>query len=241
MRRSVAAALFALSLSAAARAGEGVYITIDAGYGTWNKDGFRDRLNAQQLGVDAVSGVPNTELLLDRQMPDGGVGGLHLGYNIGGHVAFEVSGMLRPSDVLADTRSVTGLVGLAARWFPLQGLLKPSRQFDISLLAGVDYAFLSGSGVHGPVPNNPATSKIDNTGRGFDGTAVEVGLTAELYPAKWVSFGLTPRMFIVDPLRYFLNYDKADQGGAIPVAGSGGLKLYSLTLSVSFHFEPLPD
>src|SRR5512140_1611945 len=104
MRRFAAAALFALSISAAARAGEGVYITLDAGYGTWNKDGFRNRLNAQQLGVDAVTGLQNTELLLDRQMPDGAIGGLHLGYNIAGHVAFELSAMLRPSDVLADTR-----------------------------------------------------------------------------------------------------------------------------------------
>jgi hypothetical protein len=56
-----------------------------------------------------------------------------------------------------------------------------------------------------------------------------------------VSFGVTPRLYVIDPLRYFVSFDKRSEGGAIPLYGSGGLKFYSITLSISFHFEPLPD
>jgi hypothetical protein len=242
VRRSVSAALIILCASAAARAGEGVYITIDGGYGTWAKDDFTARLNKQNMGKDANTGFGNTELLVDKQMPDGGIFGLHLGYNIAGHVAFEGSITLRPYDVLEDTRGGAGLVGLGMRWYPLQGLLRPNRQFDISFSTGMLYVLSGGNGVHAPTPLNPTgTGKVDNSGRGFDGTAWEFGATAELYPAKWVSFGVTPRMYVIDPLRYFVSFDKRDEGGAIPIYGSGGLKFYSITLSVSFHFEPLPD
>src|SRR5438105_5353475 len=186
MRRSVCAALFILSLSAAARAGEGVYITIDAGYGLWNKDDFGARLNKQNMGTDANTGIGNTSLLVDKQMPDGGIFGLHLGYNIGGHVAFEGSLTIRPYDLLEDTRGGAGIAGLAVRWYPLQGLIRPNRQFDVSFIGGMDYVLSGGNGIHDA--NN---KKIENSGRGFDGTAVELGFNAELYPAKWVSIGIT--------------------------------------------------
>ena len=230
-------ALFVLCASAAAHAGEGVYITIDGGYGTWAKDDFRSRLDKQGMGKDPVSGLGNTSLLVDRQMPDGGIFGLHLGYNIAGHVAFEGSLTLRPYDILADTRGGAAIAGLAARWYPLQGLVRSSRQFDVSFVTGVHYVLSGGNGIHDPATN----TKLDNTGRGFDGTAVELGFTAELYPAKWVSFGITPRMYVMDPIRYFVSFDHRDEGGAIPLTGSGGLKFYAITLSMSFHFEPLPD
>lgn len=242
MRRFACAALLILSLSAAARAGEGVYITIDGGYGIWNKDEFKTRLDKQNLGRDAVTGLSNTALLVDRQMPDGGIFGLHLGYNIGGHVAFEGSITLRPYDILTDTRGFAGVGGVAVRWYPLQGLVRSSRQFDLSLITGMHYAFSGGNGIHGPTPiDTTSTTKIENSGRGFDGTAVELGFTAELYPAKWISFGITPRMYLIDPVRYFVSFDSRDQGGAIPLSGAGGLKFYSISLSMSFHFEPLPD
>ena len=99
------------------------------------------------------------------------------------------------------------------------------------------YVLSGGNGIHDPATN----TKLDNTGRGFDGTAVELGFTAELYPAKWISFGITPRMYVMDPIRYFVSFDHRDEGGAIPLTGSGGLKFYAITLSMSFHFEPLPD
>jgi len=51
--------LFVLCASAAAHAGEGVYITIDGGYGTWAKDDFRSRLDKQGMGKDPVSGLGN--------------------------------------------------------------------------------------------------------------------------------------------------------------------------------------
>jgi hypothetical protein len=241
MRRFATAALIVLSVSAAARAGEGVFLTVDAGYGSWAKDDFRARLNRQNIGKDAVTGLPNTNLLVDRQMPDGGIFGLHLGYNIAGHVAFEGNLTVRPYDILADTRGGAVLAGVAVRWYPLQGLVRPNRQFDVSLLAGMDYVLSGGNGIHGPTPSNPGTAKIDNSGRGFDGHAVELGFTAELYPAKWVSFGITPRMYVINPVRYFVSFDKRDQGGAIPLSGDGNVKFYSVSLSVSFHFEPLPD
>src|SRR5437763_10142767 len=132
MHRLAAVALV-LFAATAARAGEGVFITIDAGYGIWAKDDFTTRLNRQfgggGLGTDTISGIGNTALLVDRQMPDGGIFGLHLGYNIGGHVAFEGSITLRPYDLLQDTRGGAGITGLAVHWYPLQGLLRPQRQF----------------------------------------------------------------------------------------------------------------
>jgi hypothetical protein len=237
MHRLAAAALVILAASAA-HAGEGVFISIDVGYGLWSKEDFRARLQAQGLGNDANgSGLTNTALLIDRQMPDGGIFGLHLGYNIGGHVAFEGSFTARPYDLLQDTRGGAAIAGLAMRWYPMQGLLRPQRQFDVSFIMGMDYVLSGGNGIHDPTTD----MKLENTGRGFDGTAVELGLTAELYPAKWVSIGVTPRMYVIDPLRYFVSYDGRDKGGAIPLSGSGGLKFYSVTLSLSFHFEPLPD
>ena len=234
-------ALFVLCASAAAHAGEGVYITIDGGYGTWAKEDFRSRLNAQGMGKDPVSGLANTSLLVDRQMPDGGIFGLHLGYNIAGHVAFEGSFTVRPYDLFQDTRGGAGIVGAAVRWYPLQGLVRSNRQFDISLIAGMGYALSGGNGIHGPVPANASTAKIENTGRGFDGTAVELGFNAELYPAKWVSIGITPRIYMMDPVRYFVSFDHRNEGGAIPLSGSGGLSFYSISLSIAFHFEPQPD
>ena len=240
MHRLAAAALVILAASAA-RAGEGVYLTLDGGYATWAKDDFRARLDRQGMGTDSVSGIRNTDLLVDRQMPDGGVFGLHLGYNIAGHVAFEGSFTVRPYDLFQDTRGGAGIVGAAVRWYPLQGLVRSNRQFDISLIAGMGYALSGGNGIHGPVPANASTAKIENTGRGFDGSSVELGFTAELYPVKSMSIGITPRMYVIDPLRYFVSYDNRDAGGAIPLSGSGAVKLYSISLSVTFHFEPLPD
>ena len=239
--RRFAAALLLFCASAAANAGEGGYLTLDGGYGTWAKDDFRRRLDRQNLGRDPASGLPNTALLVDRQMPDGGLFGLHLGYNIAGHVAFEGSLTLHPSDLLGDTRGGAGIAGIAVRYYPMQGLLRPGRQYDVSISAGMHYLLSGGNGIHGPTPANTLTGKIDNTGRAFDGSAVELGLTAELYPAKWISFGITPRVYIVDPVRYFVSFDHRDEGGAIPLLGSGRFKFYSVSLSMSFHFEPLPD
>jgi|GEM_PF-1822525 len=230
-------AALALALTAgAARAGEGVYITLEGGYGLWNKDSFKNQLSSQ-VGNDTASGLSNSALLVDRQLTDGGMFGLRLGYNIAGHVAIEGNLTLRPFDVLADTRGAAGFAGFAARWFPLQGLLRPNRQFDFSLMGGMDYILTGGNGIHDPITN----TRIENTGRGFDGTAVEVGGTLELYPAKWVSLGITPRMYFIDPVRYFVSFDKRDSGGALPITGKSNLSFFSISASVTFHFEPLPD
>ena len=239
--RTLALALLLVLAPAAARAGEGVFITLDGGYALWSKNDFRKRLQTQ-VGRDPITLLPNADLLTERQLPDGGLFGLHLGYNIGGHVAFEGNFMLRPYDILADTRGSAGLVGMAMRWFPLQGLIRPNRQFDVSLIAGMDYVLTGGNGVKGDAARGQdPNAKLENTGRGFDGMAVEIGTTLELYPAKWVSLGITPRVYVMDPMRYFVSFDKRDQGGSIPLQGKGGLSLYSIAASVSFHFEPLPD
>ncbi len=236
--RRLALALFLL-LPVAARASEGVYITLDGGYALWSRDDFRKRLQGQ-VGTDR--GFSNVDLLVDRQLKDGPLFGLHLGYNLGGHVAFEAQAMISPYDVLADTRGSASVFGGAVRWFPLQGLLRPNRQFDLSFLGGMDYVLTGGNGIHGDASKGQdPTVKLENTARGFDGVAVEAGATLELYPAKWISLGLTPRAFFIDPMRYFVNFDKRDQGGAIPIGGKGNLALYSISLAVSFHFEPLPE
>jgi hypothetical protein len=72
MRRIFAALVLVLCFSAAAKAGEGVYVTLEGGYGSWNTDDFRGRLDRQNLGIDPVSGIKNSSLLIDRQMPAGG-------------------------------------------------------------------------------------------------------------------------------------------------------------------------
>jgi hypothetical protein len=241
MRRIFAALVLVLCTSAAAKAGEGVYLTLEGGYGSYNTDDFRARLNRANLGNDPVTGYTNTSLLVDYQMPSGGTFGMRLGYNIAGYVAFEGTIVVRPYDLFKDTRGGAGIVGLTARWFPLQGFVRPGRPFDISLNAGMDYMLSGGNGVDGPTPSNTSTGKLANTGRGFDGTAVELGATAELYPTKGISIGLTPRMYVIDPIRYFTDFDNRNNGGSIPLGGSGNIKFYSLTLSITFHFAPAPD
>jgi hypothetical protein len=239
MRRAVLLLLL-LAAAPAARAGEGVYITIDGGYSVWNKDTFKSNL-AKQVGT------ANASLLVDNQMPDGGIFGLHLGYNMGGHVAIETGIQLHPWSILGNDRGAVGAVGVATRWFPLQGLVKPGRQVDFSLLAGVNYFLHGGNGIACSAdptkcPANAAgTDMQPNTGRGFDGMAFEFGGTFELYPAKWVSLGLTPRIYNLKPLRYFTDFNHRDAGGQQALQANVGGALLGLTLSVTFHFEPQPD
>ena len=239
MRRAVVLLLL-LAAAPSARAGEGVYITLDGGYSVWNKDTFKSNL-AKQVGAS------NANLLTDSQMPDGGLFGLHLGVNMGGHVALEAGISFHPWSVLGNDRGAVGAVGLATRWFPLQGLVKPGRQVDFSLLAGVNYFLHGGNGLFcsadpSKCPSGASGTDMQaNTGRGFDGMAFEFGGTFELYPAKWVSLGLTPRFYNLKPLRYFTDFNHRDSGGQQPLQGNVGGALLSLTLSVTFHFEPQPD
>lgn len=231
MRRAGLALLTVAALLAAApaRAGEGVYLTIDGGYLFWNRDALKTNLPKQV-------GAANTALLLDNQMPDGGLFALRLGYNIGGHVAFEGAFAIHPWDILAETRGGLGLMGLATRWFPLQGLVRPNRQVDFSVFSGINYVISGGNGVA-----DTAGGTVANSGRGFDGMAFEFGGTFELYPARFVSLGITPRYTLMHPLRYFTDFNKRDQGGQIPLTGSVGGSMMSICLSVTFHFEPQPD
>jgi hypothetical protein len=227
--RRVALALLVLAAAAPAYAGsEGVYLTIDGGYSLWNKDQLSKKL-ATRVSPGDVS------LLVDQQMPDGGFFGLHLGYNVAGHVAVEGSFAIHPWSPFDETRGAVGLMGLALRWFPLQGLLKPNRQFDISLIGGINYVLMGGGGI------TQGGVAVDNSARGFDGIATEFGTTLELYPVKVVSLGITPRVYFLDPARYFTSFNKRDSGGSISLGGGGGGALWSIAFSVSFHFEPIPD
>lgn len=230
MRRVLVVCLLALAVAPAAMAGEGVYLSLDGGYAFWNKDKL-----AQNLPSNV--GQENTSLLLDAQTPDGKMFALRLGYNIAGHVGFEASFAARPWDILEQTRGGIGFMGLATRWFPLQSLIRPNRQVDFSLVAGIDYMLHGGNGLKDP----SGSGTVVNTGRGFDGMAVEVGGTFELYPAKFVSLGLTPRYYFMHPSRYFTDFNKRDQGGQIPLLGNVGGSIFEISLSVTFHFEPQPD
>ena len=230
MRRA-AVLLLLLAFAPAARAGEGVYITIDGGYAFWQgKDAMKTKLTPQV-------GAANASTLVDNQLPDGGLFAMHLGYNIAGHVAFEGSFAIHPWEVLENDRGAVGFVGLAARWYPLQGLIKPNRQFDFSLLTGVDHFLMGANGVIPAGQSDP----LPNSGRGLDGMAFEFGATVELYLARWVSVGLTPRLYELAPQRYFTDYNNRDTGGQTALDNNIGGGLFSLTLSLTFHFEPQPD
>ncbi len=227
--RSAALAVLVLAAAAPAHAGsEGVYLTLDGGYSLFNKD----KLSAKLSHYVSPSDV---SLLVNNQMPDGGFFALHLGYNVGGHVGIEGSFAIHPWSPLDETRGGIGLTGLAVRWFPLQGLLKSSRQFDFSLLAGINYLFVGGGGVkNGGVV-------VSNSSRGLDGMATEFGATFELYPVKVISLGITPRIYFLDPARYFTDFNTRDKGGSVQLGGGNGGSMLSIAFSISFHFEPIPD
>jgi hypothetical protein len=227
--RSAALAALALVAAAPAYAGsEGVYLTIDGGYALFNKDKLTSKLSRSVSPADV-------DLLVNNQMPDGGFFAFHLGYNIAGHVALEGNFAMHPWAPFADTRGAIGITGLALRWFPLQGLVRPNRQFDFSLLAGINYMLMGGGGVQ------VAGITVDNSGRGFDGIATEFGTTLELYPVKVISLGITPRIYFMDPARYFQSFNNRDKGGSVQLGGGNGGNMLSISLSVTFHFEPIPD
>ena len=68
------------------------------GYSLWNKEGLRTKLQRTISDQPQPSMLGNGDigLLLDNQMPDGGMFALHLGYNISGHLAVEGSFMMHP-------------------------------------------------------------------------------------------------------------------------------------------------
>src|SRR5258708_6387961 len=79
MRRA-AAVLLLLAAAPAARAGQGMYFTLEGGYSAFTmKSALKQNLTPQV-------GAQNAAMLTDNQMPSGSLFGMHLGYNIGGHV-----------------------------------------------------------------------------------------------------------------------------------------------------------
>jgi hypothetical protein len=223
MRRAAAAVLLLLAAAPAARAGEGMYLTLEGGYSAFTmKSALRQNLTPQV-------GAQNASMLTDNQMPSGSLFGMHLGYNIAGHVGVEANFAMRIWSPLDTNRGLIGLGGLGARWFPLQGLVRSNRWYDISFLAGIDYVMMGGGGLISLTSSNQA--------RGFDGMAVEFGGTVELYPARWVSLGITPRFYRFHPGRYFTDYLNRDNGGQIPLTGNVGGGMYSVAGTVTFHFS----
>src|SRR5258708_32865720 len=77
MRRA-AAVLLLLAAAPAARAGQGMYFTLEGGYSAFTmKSALKQNLTPQV-------GAQNAAMLTDNQMPSGSLFGMHLGYNIGG-------------------------------------------------------------------------------------------------------------------------------------------------------------
>lgn len=223
MRR---AAVFLLLFAAtAARAGEGMYFSLDAGYAFFTQKSMLKQNLTPQVGA------ANAALLTDSQMPNGPIGGIHLGYNIAGYAAIEGNLAVRAWSPLNDNRGLIGLGGAGVRWFPLQGFFRPGRPVDISFLAGIDYVLMGGGGI----------VSLTNSARGFDGMAFEFGGTLEVYPAGWVSLGLTPRLYRFHPIRYFTDYLNRDSGGQIPLTGNVGGGLFSLSATLTFHFTSVSD
>ncbi len=163
---------------------------------------------------------------------------MHLGYNIGGHIGIEGSFAIRGWNVLSEDSaaawawSVSPPAGSRCRAWSSRAASSTSRSSG-----GIDY-FLMGS--NGVIPAGQ-TDPTPNTGRGLDGMAFEFGATFELYPARWVSLGITPRLYELQPQRYFTDYNHRDTGGQTALDGNIGGSILSITLSVTFHFEPLPD
>src|SRR5258708_16214628 len=82
MRRA-AAVLLLLAAAPAARAGQGMYFTLEGGYSAFTmKSALKQNLTPQV-------GAQNAAMLTDNQMPSGSLFGMHLGYNIGGHTVRE--------------------------------------------------------------------------------------------------------------------------------------------------------
>src|SRR5258708_33102810 len=78
MRRA-AAVLLLLAAAPAARAGQGMYFTLEGGYSAFTmKSALKQYLTPQVVAQNAA-------MLTDNQMPSGSLFGMHLGYNIGGH------------------------------------------------------------------------------------------------------------------------------------------------------------
>lgn len=223
MRR--AAVFLLLFAASAAHAGEGMYFSLDGGYALFTqKSMMKQRLTPQV-------GAANASLLTDSQMPDGPIAGMHLGYNVAGHFGIEGNLAVRAWSPLNDNRGLIGLGGVGVRWFPLQGFLRPSRAVDISFLTGVDYVLMGGGGI----------VSLTNSARGFDGMAFEFGGTLEVYPAGWVSLGITPRVYRFHPLRYFTDYLNRDSGGQVPLTGNVGGGLFSIAATLTFHFTSASD
>lgn len=223
MRR--AAVVLLLFAASAARAGEGMYFSLDGGYAFFTQKSMLKQNLTPQVGA------ANASLLTDSQMPNGPIAGVHLGYNIAGYAALEGNLAVRAWSPLNDNRGLIGLGGGAVRWFPLQGFFRPGRPVDISFLAGMDYVLMGGGGI----------VSLTNSARGFDGVAFEFGGTLEVYPAGWVSLGITPRLYRFHPLRYFTDYLNRDTGGQIPLTGNVGGGLVSVSATLTFHFSSAGD
>ena len=243
MRRLFALAVVAL-LAAPASANEGPQVGIQLGYGWWNLGKLESRL-AQGDGV----GPQFAKQLTDpRNVADGGTYVINIGYNILGHVALEGQLTAHPwmlfdtydcpgnpdcapseqTGTTTHTHARRGGFGVASgivTWYPLESLVRPDRTFDLSLYGGLGYGIFGGG--------KPFQL-------GMDGMVTEVGGTLEVYPAPWISLGVTPRLYMLDMQRFLTSYDNRDSGGGINVPGAAGLgSFFAITGSIVLHFQPV--
>src|SRR5258708_31557082 len=115
MRRA-AAVLLLLAAAPAARAGQGMYFTLEGGYSAFTmKSALKQNLTPQV-------GAQNAAMLTDNQMPSGSLFGMHLGYNIGGHVGGEANLARRIWSPLHTNPAPIRPGGFGAPRFPPDGL-----------------------------------------------------------------------------------------------------------------------
>ncbi len=241
--RSLLVALAVSLVAGRAAANEGPQVGIQAGYGFWNLAPLRDKL----AGPGGVGPTFANQLVDPRNVSDGGVYVIQIGYNILGHVAAEAQLTIHPWSVFDSytcpaspdctaaqkdegnqkdhpRRGGFGVASGIVTYYPLQSLIRPDRTFDVSLYAGIGYGIFGGG------------KPIE---LGMDGVVTELGGTLEVYPAPWISLGVTPRFYLLDMHRFIVNYNERDHGGAMNTPDAHGGNFIAITGSIVLHFQPV--
>jgi hypothetical protein len=195
-----------LICAAPARAGEGVVLGLEAGYGIWNFD--HDKVAGQALLGD---------VLLTQRMKNGFAPALRLGYNVLGHAALE---FFFTGSLFLDGEAQGGgaFVGGQLTWYPLALFMEPDRMFDLGLSFGLAPYAIVGHNI------SPAT--------GMDGMAWPLGLSLEFHPAPWFSIAAVARTILLAYNRFIYHWENKIY--AEMKNGSGG-SLMTLGIALNFH------
>ena len=213
--------------SPAAKAVEGFTLGLEYLYGGWSTTAAPADVRLASGGV-LDTGAPSLflEPLQNQSRP--GLG-LHLGWNVKGHLAVEVAAQSSFWDVLAeDMRGGVALGGLRLTYFPLEYFAPQVRRqyhVDLGLELGGGYVIAGG---------NRPTGFNSYSGVGMDGRYGTWGLVGE--------YGLTPSIGVALGWRYFqpgfdrfiLDFSKSGlvdlTGGTTPASWN------TVTLGLNFHF-----